>query len=134
MLLGYKKDRLQLLAVISITWFLFGIMSFVFSYGKADANIVMPILYIAQALLLYGVYRYCKIKKYIVISNDYIQCNSLSKPKANVKDILKVRKRGKMYFLYTSQRTLRINTKLLDKQALKLLEEFINRLPNAVSV
>lgn len=134
MLLGYKKDRLQLLAVISTIWFLFGVISLILSTIQGDANIVMPILYIAQAILFYGVYKYCKIKKYIVISSDYIQCNSLSKPKANVKDILKVRKRGKIYFLYTSKRTLRINTKLLDNSAIKKLEEFINGLPNAVSV
>lgn len=134
MLLDYKKDRLQLLAVIAIIWLLFGIISLVSFSSQGSSNIVMPILYIVQALLFFGIYRYCKVKKYIEISSDYIQCNSFSKPKANIKDILKVRKRGSIYFLYTAKRTLRINTKLLDKHAVKLLEEFLKRLPNAVTV
>lgn len=134
MLLGYKKDRLQLLSIISIIWFLFGVVSLVTTLSEGGANIVLPILYLAQAVTLYGVYTYCKVKKYILINNEYIQRNSFSKPKAHIKDILKVRKKGKIYFFYTSKRTLRVNTKLLDNQALIDLEDFIKRLPNAVAV
>ena len=134
MLLGYKKDRLQLLSVISIIWFLFGVISLITSLVNGETNIVFPILYIAQALLLYGVYTYCKVKKYILISNDYIQCNTLRKSKAHINDILKVRKTGKIYFIYTSEQTMRINTKLLDNQAVTELEGFISRLPHAVAV
>ena len=70
MLLGYKKDRLQLLSVISIIWFLFGVVSLVTSLTKGESNIVLPILYLVQAVLLYGVYTYCKVKKYILINNE----------------------------------------------------------------
>ncbi|HLS11612.1 MAG TPA: hypothetical protein VK050_05585 [Flavobacteriaceae bacterium] len=134
MLLGYKKDRLQLLSIISITWFMFGMVSLVTSLTQGETNMVLPILYVAQAIILYGIYTYCKVNKYILIDKDYIQRNSLSKPKVHVEDILKVRKKGKIYFFYTPKRTLRINTKLLDKQALTELEDFIKSLPNAVAV
>lgn len=134
MLLGYKKDRLQLLSIISITWFMFGMVSLVTSLTQGETNMVLPILYVAQAIILYGIYTYCKVNKYILIGKDYIQRNSLSKPKVHVEDILKVRKKGKIYFFYTPKRTLRINTKLLDKQALTELEDFIKSLPNAVAV
>lgn len=134
MLLGYKKDRLQLLAVISIIWFLFGVISLFYSFQQGNSSVIMPVLYIAQAVLFFGIYHYCKTKKYIVICKDYIQCNSLAKPKANIKDILKVRKTGNVYFLYTSKRTLRINSKLLDQKATQRLEEFLKQLPNAVIV
>ena len=134
MLLGYKKDRLQLLSVISIIWLLFGVGSLISSLIEGETNIVFPVLYIAQALLLYGVYTYCKVNKYVLISNEYIQRNTLWKSKAHINDILKVRKTGKIYFIYTSKQTIRINTKLLDNQAVIELESFINRLPHAVSV
>lgn len=134
MLLGYKKDRLQLLSVISIIWLLFGLGSLISSLIEGETNIVFPILYIAQALLLYGVYSYCKVNKYVFISKEYIQCNTLWKSKAYINDILKVRKTGKIYFLYTSEQTIRINTKLLDNQAVRELENFISHLPHAVSV
>lgn len=134
MLLGYKKDRLQLLSVISIIWLLFGVGSLISSLIEGETNIVFPILYIAQALLLYGVYTYCRVNKYVLISKEYIQRNSLWKSKAHINDILKVRKTGKIYFIYTSEQTIRINTKLLDNQAVIELESFISRLPNAVSV
>ena len=134
MLLGYKKDRLQLLSIISITWFLFGMVSLVTSLSQGEVNMILPILYVAQAIILYGIYTYCKVNKYIMIGKDYIQRNSLSKPKVYVEDILKVRKKGKLYFFYTNERTLRINTKLLDSQALLELEVFVKHLPNAVSV
>ena len=134
MLLGYKKDRLQLLSVISIIWLLFGVGSLISSLIEGETNIVFPILYIAQALLLYGVYTYCRVNKYVLISKEYIQRNSLWKSKAHINDILKVRKTGKVYFIYTSEQTIRINTKLLDNQAVIELESFISRLPNAVSV
>jgi len=134
MLLGYKKDRLQLLSVISIIWLLFGVVSLITTLSEGGSNVVLPILYLAQAVLLYGVYTYCKVKKYILISKDYIQRNSLSKPKAHINDILKVRKKGNLYFFYTPKKTLRVNTKLMDKKALAELEDFIKRLPNAVSV
>lgn len=134
MLLGYKKDRLQLLSVISIIWLFFGVGSLISSLIEGETNIVFPILYIAQALLLYGVYTYCRVNKYVLISKEYIQRNSLWKSKAHINDILKVRKTGKIYFIYTSEQTIRINTKLLDNQAVIELESFISRLPNAVSV
>ena len=134
MLLGYKKDRLQLLSVISIIWLLFGVVTLITSLVNGGTNIVFPILYIAQALLLYGVYTYCKVNKYVLISNEYIQRNTLWKSKAHINDILKVRKTGKIYFIYTSEQTIRINTKLLDNQAVIELESFINSLPHAVSV
>lgn len=134
MLLDYKKDRLQLLFIISIIWLLFGAISFIFSSIDGSVNIVLPLLYVVQAFVFYMAYRYCKTKKYVLISKDFIQCNSFSKPKAYIKDIMKVRKNGKTYFLYTSKNTLRINTKLLDKKAVKLLEEFLTHLPNAVTV
>ena len=134
MLLGYKKDRLQLLSVISIIWLLFGVGSLISSLIEGETNIVFPVLYIAQALLLYGVYTYCKVNKYVLISNEYIQRNTLWKSKAHINDILKVRKTGKIYFKSTSKQTIRINTKLLDNQAVIELESFINRLPHAVSV
>ena len=134
MLLGYKKDRLQLLSIIAITWFTFGMISLVTSLTKGEANMVLPILYLAQAIILYGIYSYCKANKYILIEKDYIQRNSLSKPKVHVQDILKVRKKGKIYYFYTPKTTLRINTKLLDDEALAELENFIKHLPNAVAV
>ncbi|HLW14190.1 MAG TPA: hypothetical protein VKX30_01675 [Flavobacteriaceae bacterium] len=134
MLLGYKKDRLQLLSVISIIWLLFGVGSLISSLIQGETNIVFPVLYIAQALLLYGIYTYCRVNKYVLISKEYIQRNTLWKSKAHINDILKVRKAGKIYFIYTPEQTIRINTKLLDSQAVIELERFINRLPNAVSV
>jgi len=113
---------------------MFGMVSLVTSLTQGETNMVLPILYVAQAIILYGIYTYCKVNKYILIDKDYIQRNSLSKPKVHVEDILKVRKKGKIYFFYTPKRTLRINTKLLDKQALTELEDFIKSLPNAVAV
>ncbi len=134
MLLGYKKDRLQILFIISIIWFLFGAISFIMLLKDGEGNLVLPILYMAQAGLFYGIYKYCKVKKYIYISDEYIQRNSLSQSKVYLQDILKVRKRGKFYFFYTSKRTLRINTQLLDKNAVDTLDTFIDNLPNALTV
>lgn len=134
MLLGYKKDRLQLLFIIAIIWFLIGMISLIISFIKGEPNIVLPVLYLVQSILFYGVYIYCKVKKYLLINKDYIQRNSPSKPKAHINDILKVRKKGNVYYLYTSKRTLRINTKLLDNQALIELENFLKNLPKAVVV
>lgn len=133
MLLSYKRDRLQLLLIISGILLLFGVGSLVTFIKNRDSSLLLTGLYIVQAALFYSIYKYCKTRKYVYICNEYIQCNSLSKPKAYLSDILKVRKRGGFYFIYTSKRTLRINTKLLDHRALDTLEEFIKNLPNALS-
>lgn len=134
MLLGYKKDRLQLLFVISMMWLLFGAISLVSSSLEGKVSLTLPFIYILQAVLFYMAYRYCKIKKYVHISKEFIQCNSFSKPKAYINEIKKVKKNGNTYFLYTPKKTLRINTKLLDTNAIKLLEDFLIALPNSVIV
>jgi len=134
MLLSYKRDRLQLLLIISLICCLFGVINLVVFMKNESSSLFLSLLYVIQAGIFYSLYKYLKIKKYLYICNEYIQRNSLFISKAYLDDILKVRKRGKVYFFYTPKKTLKVNTKLLDGYDKEQLDIFISKLPISLTI
>lgn len=80
------------------------------------------------SLIYFGFYFYQRQNKYVTIADGYIQINAPFGKKLNLNEVQRIRKFAGDYILKTDKKELVINTKIVDMDSLKDLDNELQKL------
>jgi hypothetical protein len=123
MKIAFKKRHLNLNLFYGLFYILAGVMTF-----KSNQQWWYAIFYILVPLLFIFKYFLLKHKKYVVIDKGFIQVNSLFSKRIQISEIIDIEKYAGKYTIKTDTKKLSIDTSLIEKEALVLLNATLENL------
>ena len=108
----YSKKRRKYELFYTIFCFLIGILSMFFS----KTNHIFFYLYMPLGLI--SLYRYIKVKYYLITQNNVIKQNYIFGKKMNLSEIKSIKHFAGEYILRTDKRKMKIDISCVDKSSL----------------
>jgi hypothetical protein len=126
MKIKFKKKRLRVNLILGLVWIVLGTLSIV----TDDEIRWTDYGYLVIGILYIGHYLYDLTNQYLTIENGTIRKNGLYGywKKINLNEINWIKKFAGDYTLKTEQKELKINTELIDKDALSELNKILTEL------
>ncbi len=124
MKINYKKKRLYSNLVIGLIWLTLGVFRFI----ENDTIRWIDSMYLVVGFLYLGNYLNNQINQYLTIENGTIKKNSIFEKKMVLNEITLIKKFADEYTLITENKTLTINTNLIEDKSLSQLLERLQEL------
>ena len=123
MIIQYKRRYLRWNLVFGLFWLILGVISI-----PNNSENYLNYGYLIAALFYIGNYILKSNNQYLTIDSETITINNLFPKKVNLNDLILIKKSKKIYILKTEISELRINTSLIEKNALKDLQAIMKNL------
>ena len=124
MVVLYKKSRLTFYKVMILFWMSLAILNLLFNESTSWSFYLMLIISIFSVVS----YLYSFFNHYLTIENGILKQNQPYGKRINLKEIKTIKKFAGDYTLKTEQKELKINTELIDKDALSELNKILTEL------
>ncbi|MBO0329260.1 hypothetical protein [[Muricauda] lutisoli] len=124
MKIKYRNRHLNINLALGLLWFAWFLTTYFTSEEVSWSEYGLGLF----SLVYFGFYFYQKQNKYVTIADGYIQINAPFGKKLNLNEVQRIRKFAGDYILKTDKKELVINTKIVDTDSLKDLDNELQKL------
>lgn len=118
-----SKKQLNRTLILGVVWMVIGLISIISNYKNYALSgfTVIGLLYLA-------IYFYHKNIPYLLIENNHLKKHAFGTQKINLADIIHFKKFAGDYIVHTKNKKLVIDTNMIDKESIPVLETFFANL------